>query len=85
MARKSNLISVVVLVVSLILGYAIGSGEAIKGLNELAGYNNQWLAEGHGYVALLHLRPLRRHPRCRRLGRCIQEIPREVTVVISNE
>ena len=44
-ARKSNLISVVVLVVSLILGYAIGSGEAIKGLNEASQtYNTSgWL------------------------------------------
>lgn len=44
-ARKSNLISVVVLVVSLILGYAIGSGEAIKGLNEASqAYNTSgWL------------------------------------------
>jgi len=44
-ARKSNLISVVVLVVSLLLGYAIGSGEAIKGLNEASqAYNTSgWL------------------------------------------
>ena len=44
-ARKSNLISTVVLVVSLVLGYLIGSGEAIKGLNEASqAYNTSgWL------------------------------------------
>ena len=43
--RKSNLISTVVLVVSLLAGYFIGSGEAIKGLNEASqAYNTAgWL------------------------------------------
>ena len=45
MGRKSNLISTVVLVVSLLAGYFIGSGEAIKGLNEASqAYNTAgWL------------------------------------------
>ena len=44
-ARKSNLISVVVLLVSLVAGYFIGSGDAIQGLNEASQtYNTSgWL------------------------------------------